>query len=69
MQISAQRKRKSEKLTKPEHRAFINWVKNQDTKIDAAHALGIHRVSLDRIYIIGSGSPETIGKIRNVLSN
>lgn len=69
MQISTERKRKSEKLTKTEHRAFINWVKSHDTKIDAAEALGIHRVSIDRIYVIGSGSPETIAKIRKVLSN
>lgn len=65
--IASNRKRKSEKLTKQEHRAFINWVKKQHTKIDAAEAIGIHRVSLDRIYVLGSGNPKTISTIRSVI--
>lgn len=60
--------RKSEKLTKQEHRAFINWVKGQETKIDAAATLGVARQTLDRLYIIGSGHPDTIQSIRKLIA-
>jgi hypothetical protein len=60
------RKRKSEQMTPEERRAFRKWVGEQPTKIDAAAALPVSIGTLDRLLILGSGSPETIQKVREI---
>jgi DNA-directed RNA polymerase subunit N (RpoN/RPB10) len=55
--------RRSVKLTKKQHSDFIKWVKNQDTKSDAAEKLGTTRQCLHRILLAGSGSQDSILKI------
>lgn len=67
MEVQTSRVRKSEALTDQERADFTKWVDSQPTKIDAAETIGIHRVSLDRIMLAGSGSPENIERIRKVL--
>jgi len=61
------RERKSEKLSADEYKALTRWVKDQPTQIDAAEIIGISREVLGRVLIVKSGSPVTIGKIRQVL--
>jgi hypothetical protein len=62
-----ERKRKRDVLTKDEHKALLKYVKSFPTIIDAAFTIGIHRNVLDLVMIKGSGSPETISKIKAVL--
>jgi sugar diacid utilization regulator len=62
------RKRKSEKLSSDEAKALKKYVATFHTIIDAAFAIGIHRNTLDMVLIKGSGSPETIHKIRERLT-
>lgn len=64
-----ERKRKSERLSKEEHRALIKYVRSHPTIIDAAEKIGIHRNVLDLVIIKGSGSPETIGLIKGKIKN
>lgn len=66
--IHTERKRKSDPLTRDEHKALIKYVKSHHTIVDAAYAIGIHRNVLDRVMIAATGSPETIEKIREKLS-
>lgn len=63
------RKRKSEKLTSEEAKSLKKYVYAFPTVIDAAYTIGIHRNTLDMVLIKGSGSPETIEKIRTKLSD
>jgi hypothetical protein len=60
-------KRKSEALTKDEFTALKQFAKGFRTVVECAEAIGISRVVLDRILIVGSGSPETVEKIRAAL--
>jgi hypothetical protein len=62
-----ERKRKRDVLTKEEHRSLLKYVKTFPTIVDAAFAIGIHRNVLDLVMIKGSGSPETISKIKIAL--
>jgi predicted DNA-binding protein (UPF0251 family) len=62
-----ERKRKTEKLTPEEFKALKKYVLSFHTVVDAAFAIGIHRNTLDMVVIKGSGSPETIDKIRQKL--
>ncbi|HEU4903199.1 MAG TPA: hypothetical protein VFT06_10415 [Flavisolibacter sp.] len=62
------RKRKSEQLTKEEHRAFLKYFQSFPTKLDAEDAIGVKRQVLDMVALKGSGSPETISLIRQKLS-
>lgn len=59
-----ERKRKSERLTNEEFKALKKYVASFHTVIDAAFAIGIHRNVLDMVLIKGSGSPDTIEKVR-----
>lgn len=68
IQMETERKRKRDILTKDEHRALIKYVRTFPTIVDAAFIIGIHRNVLDLVMIKGSGSPETIFKIRERLS-
>lgn len=67
METLATRKRKSEPLTKAEHKAFLKYYGSFPTKVDAEQVTGIKRQVLDLVAIKGTGSPETIEKIRTVL--
>jgi hypothetical protein len=64
-----ERKRRSEKMSKEEHKAFIKWVNSFDTKTDAVVALGISRPTLDNLIFKGSGKPDTIKLIREKLNS
>jgi hypothetical protein len=61
-------KRKSEALTKVEFTALKQFAKGFRTGVECAEALGISRVVLDRILIVGSGSPDTVTKIKAALN-
>lgn len=62
-------KRKSVALTSEEFVSLKNYAKQFNTGIECAENIGIHRNVLDRVLIVGSGSPETIDKIRLVLQD
>jgi hypothetical protein len=68
MDFKMERKRRSESLSKEEHKAFIKFFHSFQTKLDAEEEIGIKRQVLDLVAIKGSGSPETIGKIRKALN-
>lgn len=59
--------RKSEKLSPEDFRQLVRWVNSQPTKTDAAEIIGISRPVLDRLMLVKSSSPETIGKVLKVL--
>lgn len=61
-------KRKSEALTKDEFTALKQFAKGFRTAVECAEVIGISRVVLDRILIVGSGSPETVEKIRTAIA-
>ena len=61
------RTRKSVKLTQDEFKALKKFRKGFDTGVDCAIEIGIDRVVLDRVLTVGSGSEETVGKIRETL--
>lgn len=61
-------KRKSEALTKDEFTALKQFAKGFRTVVECAEVIGVHRVVLDRILIVGSASPETAAKIRAALA-
>lgn len=62
------RKRKSEPLTKRELKALKTYRTRFSTEVDCALSIGIDRLVLGRVILVGSGSPETIAKIRKVLA-
>lgn len=61
-------KRKSVALTSDELSALKKFAKGYRTTVECADAIGIHRAVLDRVLIVGSGSPETIQKIRTAIA-
>lgn len=68
MQTATTRKRKSDPLTREEFAALKQYRKTFHTAVDCADAIGIKREVLDRVLIVGSGSPETIEKIRTAIA-
>lgn len=60
-------KRKSEALTTDEFTALKQFASGFRTVVECAEIIGISRVVLDRILIVGSGSPVTATKIRAAL--
>ena len=68
IQPTTERKRKSEKLSKDEFRALKKFVTSYPTVVEAAETIGIHRNVLDLVIIKGSGSPETIQKVRQAVA-
>ena len=68
METTSARKRKSEKLTPEEHKAFKKYVASFPTKIDATEALNVTRPTLDGLIFRGSGRPETIEKVRKAIA-
>lgn len=67
IQTPSNSKRKSLRLTKDEEKALKKYVSGFNKVVEAAEEIGIHRNVLDLVLIKGSGSPETIGKIREKL--
>jgi hypothetical protein len=63
-----ERRRRSELLTKEEHKVLLKYLNTFPTLVDAAYAIDIPRQTLERVKIIGSGSPETIQKVREKLN-
>lgn len=63
------RKRRSVKLTKEELAALKLHRKKFNTQVECAISLGIDRLVMNNVLLKGSGSPDTISKIRSVLSN
>lgn len=62
-------KRKSVKLTADEKRAFKKWLGEQETVEIAAIELGVARNTIDRVKVFGSGSADTISKVRSVIAS
>ena len=58
--------KKSVKLADAEHDQFVRFV-NDRTQEEAGNILGVHRLTIQRVYFLGQGSPKTIEKIRTVL--
>lgn len=69
MQTLTERKRKSERMTEEERKAFQQYVSSFPTKIDAAAAIGVSRQALDGILLRGSSKPEIIQTIRERLQS
>lgn len=69
MEILMERKRRSEKMSKEEHKAFIKYIGSFETKSDAADSIGVSRTTLDNLIFKGSGKPETIRSIRERLAH
>jgi hypothetical protein len=67
MSTATTRKKKSDPLAKEEVAALKQFVKKFNYIVDCAEAIGIGRVVLDRVLMVGSGSPETIEKIRSAI--
>lgn len=57
-------KRKSVALTPDERRQLKAYMKKYRTVSEAAESIGISRQVLDRVNIVGSGSPDNITVIR-----
>lgn len=60
--------RKSEKLSADEKKALKHYRKGFNTEVDCAVAIGIDRLVLNRVMLIGSASPATVAKIRAALA-
>lgn len=69
MEITAKMfgKRKSVALTKEELKALKEYRKKFNTSVECAITLKIDRLVLNRVILVGSGSPETIEKIKSVI--
>lgn len=59
-----QRKKKSEALTKDEIKKLKAFRKKFSTEVECAVTIGIDRLVLNRVLLVGSGSPDSISKIR-----
>lgn len=64
-----ERKRKSEQLTKEEHKALNKYIGTFPTKTDAAYAIGVSRQVLDGVSLKGRASPESIRLIKEKLNS
>lgn len=69
MHTTITRQKKSEALSKEDMKEFRKWVRKFPTKQDAREILGVNIKTLDSTLLKGSASPETIAKIRKVISN
>lgn len=63
------KRRKSVLLTKQEHKSLKDFRKTFNTSVECSEALGIDRAVMERVLLVGSGSPETIEKIKLVISS
>jgi len=62
-------KKRSESLTREEYKALKAYRKQFTTEIDCALSLRIDRGVLGRVLLTGSGSPDSIDKIRVGIKN
>jgi len=62
------KKPKSVPLTKDELKALKRYRKGFETEVDCAVSIGIDRLVLNRVMLVGSGSPDTIEKIKATLN-
>jgi len=60
-------KRKSVRLSPEVFKALKRYRKAFTTEVECAETIRIKRETLNRVLLIGSGSPETIGKIEEAL--
>lgn len=60
--------KRSESLTKAEHKAFKKWVAGHRIKKDASDKIGIARQNLYSVLGSGSGKPTTIKAIRKQIA-
>jgi hypothetical protein len=67
MDDTTTRIRKSVRLTSDEMKSLKKYRQRFHTEIDCAEEIGISRVVLNRVLLIGSGSQETIEKIRSAI--
>lgn len=65
---AATRRKKSEALAQDEMKSLRRLLKQYPTDADRAEKLGIDRNTMNRVLGKGSGSPETIAKIREALT-
>lgn len=61
------KRRKSVALTASELRRLKKFRSRFNTDVECSEALGIDRAVMLRVMLVGSGSPETIEKIRLVI--
>lgn len=67
-QLMDKGRKKSEPLTKEEKKALKEYRKVFETDVACAASMGIDRNVLIRVLFAGSGSPETIAKVRAAIS-
>lgn len=60
-------RRKSVKLTPAELKSLKQYRKRFNTEVECAISIQVDRLVLNRVMLVGSGSPETIEKIKAVL--
>lgn len=60
---------KSVPLTRDELKALKNYRKGFEKEVDCAASIGVDRLVLNRIIMVGSGSPRSIERVRAVLSS
>lgn len=59
--------RKSEPLTAEELETLKTYRAGFNTEVECALSIGVDRIVLNRVQLVGSGSPTSIKKIRKVL--
>lgn len=57
--------RRSEKMTQQELILFRRYAYSFSTQVDAAHDLGVSRITLQNVLAKGSGKPSTVEMIRS----
>jgi hypothetical protein len=57
-------KRKSVVLSPDEFKRLKSFFSKFNTAVECAEAIGVHRNVLDRVMLAGSGSEDTISKVR-----
>lgn len=60
-------KRKSVRLTPEAFKELKRYRRAFSTEVECAESIGIKRETLNRVLLLGSGSPETIGRIEEVI--
>jgi hypothetical protein len=63
------KKRRSEELSATEMKQLKKWVRSFKRKKDAYAALGVVQNTLDRILLAGSGHPDSVQKIKEVIKS
>lgn len=58
------KKPKSVPLTRDELKALKSYRKEFEKEVDCAASIGIDRMVLNRVLLVGSGSPDSIEKIK-----